>query len=159
MHLHEKEATPLVDTAKFIRLTDRKPSLKEFVPVGHVALEIRPREDEHLGLTKGGGLREGEGEGGDSGGEGSGIYWIATLYVSWAIQRGGLGRAAMEKAEWLATQEPLCGKTLVLDAVPSEFQRSPDVVKRVYTDRGNPVPAVSSQACAEWFPPPSVRCS
>ena len=46
-----------------------------------------------------------------------GFYWISNFYVSRALQGSGLGRAAMDTIENLATSEPLCAKTLGLNAI------------------------------------------
>ena len=124
-----QEHTPLVDTAVSIRRTAREPTQESFQPIGHVALDMRPKENERLGLSP-------ETEGGN-------IYWIATLYISWALQKGGLGGAAMRELEWLAAREPLKGVTAILDVVPMAFQTRDDVVEKVYLSQGNPVPAVS----------------
>ena len=45
-----------------------------------------------------------------------GVYMISSFYISRAIQGGGLGRAAMEAVEQIATSAPLNAKTLVLEA-------------------------------------------
>jgi GNAT superfamily N-acetyltransferase len=46
-----------------------------------------------------------------------GSYWISNFYVSRALQGSGLGRAAMDTVENLAISEPLCAKTLGLNAI------------------------------------------
>jgi GNAT superfamily N-acetyltransferase len=46
-----------------------------------------------------------------------GLYWISNFYVSRALQGSGLGRAAMDTVENLAISEPLCAKTLALNAI------------------------------------------
>ena len=47
----------------------------------------------------------------------TGVYWIKTFYVSKALQSKGIGRAAMDIAEAMAVNEPLCAKTLALDTL------------------------------------------
>ena len=46
-----------------------------------------------------------------------GLYGISNFYVSRALQGSGLGRAAMDTVENLAISEPLCAKTLALNAI------------------------------------------
>lgn len=45
---------------------------------------------------------------------GEGVYWIATFYISAALQGTGLGRASMDAAESMAASEPLCARALAL---------------------------------------------
>lgn len=49
-------------------------------------------------------------------------FWIKTFYVSHALQSGGIGRAAMDQIESLATSEPLNARTLMLDTLLHENQ-------------------------------------
>lgn len=130
----EQERSPLIDTAPDIRRMPRTPTLREFHPIGHVALDSKPHEDERLGLLSPASL---------NGNGAKGIFWIGVLYISWELQRLGLGGAAMREVEALAAQKPLNGHTTVLDAVPAEFQLREDVVQRIYLSQGNPVPTVS----------------
>jgi hypothetical protein len=115
----------LHDTADNVGSMPRTPTNTEFIPVGHIALESKPEADQKLELPK------------------SGVYWVVSVYVSWAIQSGGLGRSAMRQLESVATKEPLKAKLLVLDTAAAHFQFDPQVLKALYTDRGIPVPPVS----------------
>jgi GNAT superfamily N-acetyltransferase len=49
-----------------------------------------------------------------------GLYFIATFYISAPLQGTGLGRAAMDAVETMATSEPLCAKTLALSTATSD---------------------------------------
>jgi hypothetical protein len=114
----------LVDTADQIMLAPRTPSRREFIPIGHLALEKKSDWDEKLGLPN------------------SGVLWVTSLYVSWAIQAGGLGRSGMRQLERMAREEPLNAKLLVLSTIPGSFQKTEALIKILYTDRGIPVPHV-----------------
>jgi GNAT superfamily N-acetyltransferase len=46
-----------------------------------------------------------------------GVYVISNLYVSRALQGGGLGSAVLDTVEKLAVSEPLLAKTLALNAI------------------------------------------
>lgn len=114
------------------------PTSKEFIPVGHVALVRHPEEDAQLGLPP------------------TGVFWINNLYISWALQRSGLGGAAMKELERMVAQPPLDGEYMVLDAIPEEFQFSPEVLERQYLSRGLTPPVVSALGLflLALFPPP-----
>jgi GNAT superfamily N-acetyltransferase len=74
----------------------RPPNLeKNFIPVGHISLNTKYEDP-------------GEPN------PGEGVYWIATFYISAALQGTGLGRAAMDAVESMATSEPLCAQALAL---------------------------------------------
>lgn len=119
-----QENSPIHDTAATLWLTPRVASGAAIHPIGHIALDLRPEEDQRMGLP------------------GSGVVWIATLYVSWALQRAGMGGEAMKATERLAAQPPLNGTVAVLDVVPTEFHLRDDVVEKVYLSQGNPKPVV-----------------
>ncbi|CRK48382.1 hypothetical protein BN1723_016870, partial [Verticillium longisporum] len=76
--LYWVEATPLRDTAADVWLTPRAPSGEAFWPIGHLALEKQAEDDADMGLAK------------------EGSVWIKHLYISWAIQAGGIGKASMQ---------------------------------------------------------------
>ena len=121
-----QEASPLIDTATKARMINRVPSEKQFMAVGHIALDTHsPDEDEKLGLPR------------------SGVVWVHQLYVSFALQRGGFGAAAMGKAEQLATLEPLNASIMALDTVAKKVHMSEALLKLAYDDRGLPRPLVS----------------
>jgi hypothetical protein len=48
------------------------------------------------------------------------LYWIKTFYIEHAFRSQGVGRAAMDIIESMATSEPLCARTLGLDTVSTE---------------------------------------
>ncbi|ROW14594.1 hypothetical protein VPNG_03282 [Cytospora leucostoma] len=104
---------------------------RTFVPIGHVALDLRGAENQRLGLT------------------GGGIVWVAGLYVSYALQRHGLGREVMGRAERLASRDPSLGaRWIVLDTMPRGQQLSPAFVEKVYLAQGRPAPALAIQ---DWY--------
>lgn len=77
-----------------------------------------------------------------------GIVWVAGLYISWALQRHGLGRETMRLAEHLASLRPLSARWVVLDTMPRDQQMNPAFVKDMYFARGRPAPAVPIQ---DWY--------
>ena len=97
MHLkkYPSESTPIKDTATSLAANPRSPSLASFTPVGHISLDSW-NEDPSLA-------------------DGSkGFYRIMRFYVSSALQGSGLGSAAMDTVERMATSEPLYAKQLSL---------------------------------------------
>lgn len=122
------EATPLRDTAADVWLMPRAPSGQAFWPIGHLALEKQAEDDADMGLAK------------------EGSVWIKHLYISWAIQAGGIGKASMQAVEALAKLEPLFGTTIVLDTAQKETQSSDEWKRFFFTDMGRPIPEVSSSS-------------
>ncbi|KAF2234556.1 hypothetical protein EV356DRAFT_501419 [Viridothelium virens] len=128
---YPKEASPLTDTAGQVRLVSRVPSEQQFVPIGHIALDIHaPEEDEKLGLPR------------------SGVVWVHQLYISYALQSEGFGVAAMSKAEQLATSEPLNASIMAVDTMVKEMHMDAAIQKISYDDRGLPRPTKSNE---EWY--------
>ncbi|KAF3026868.1 hypothetical protein E8E14_015056 [Neopestalotiopsis sp. 37M] len=126
-----KEAIPITDTAREIRLCPREPSNKTFIPVGHLALEVHsPEENAKIGLPA------------------KGVVWIHQLYVSYALQKGGFGARAMDIAEKLATEEPFNGNLMVLDTMQEELQMSEMGQKHIYVNQGIPPPKIST---VSWY--------
>lgn len=95
--------------------------------MGHVALDLRPEQNADLGLLPLPPLSSsstttttttapdgGDGDG-DSDGDGERIVWVAGLYISHALQAGGLGGETMRIAEAIAAREPLRAGWIVLD--------------------------------------------
>lgn len=81
----------------------RTPTSISFIPVGHISLDSQYEEPYKVAdhdLPKD-------------------IYWIATFYVSQALQQFGLGRAAMDSVEEMATKEPLNATMLGLSTARS----------------------------------------
>jgi hypothetical protein len=95
-----------------------------FNPIGHIAVDLRPEENERLGQPA------------------VGPVWIAGLYISYALQGKGLGKQAMLAAEAIAASPPLNGTSVILDTMAADQQMQPAFLKRVFTDQGNPAPTV-----------------
>ncbi|OHX01203.1 hypothetical protein CSPAE12_00007 [Colletotrichum incanum] len=100
------EKEPILDTAQSIHAVSRTPTGTAFHPVGHISLDVDNPQAKSLNLP----IPE------------ENLYWIKSLYVSFALQGSGIGRAAMDMVEHMATSEPLCAKTLMLDTVSKEDQ-------------------------------------
>ncbi|PNH63317.1 hypothetical protein VD0001_g9179 [Verticillium dahliae] len=126
------EATPLRDTAADVWLMPRAPSGQSFWPIGHLALEKQAEDDADMGLAK------------------EGSVWIKHLYISWAIQAGGIGKASMQAVEALAKLEPLFGTTIVLDTAQKEKQSSDEWKRFFFTDMGRPIPE-PFKTTEEWY--------
>ena len=92
-----------------------------FIPVGHICLGLTPAhyDDPKEPFAKG-------------------SYWISNFYVSRAVQSSGLGRAAMDTAERIATSEPLNARLLGLNAINKE---DPDCEEK-YKALNLPIPPV-----------------
>ncbi|KAK6223552.1 hypothetical protein QIS74_03496 [Colletotrichum tabaci] len=107
-HISEypKEKQPILDTAQSIRAVSRTPRETPFHPVGHISLDVDNPHAKRLNLPI----------------PKENVYWIKSLYVSFALQSAGIGRAAMDMVESMATSEPLCARTLMLDTVSKEDQ-------------------------------------
>jgi hypothetical protein len=98
------ESEPIVDSATALGGKPTTPHLeRKFIPVGHISLN---KEYETAGYAE----------------PTEGLYWIATFYISTALQFMGLGRAAMDAVESMATSEPLYVKTLALSTVANEYE-------------------------------------
>lgn len=98
---------PLVDTSSSINGKPVNQSGAQFQPVGHISLDPEnvSAKDLELDLPV------------------SGCYWITTFYISTVLQSQGLGSAAMTEVESMASLEPLCAKTLMLDTVLGQDQK------------------------------------
>ncbi|KAJ4247841.1 hypothetical protein NW762_013050 [Fusarium torreyae] len=109
MHIktYPKETDELADTSKTLLAQPRISTDAQFLPIGHISLDVHdPAYAEKLGLS----VPE------------SGSYWIKSLYVSYVLQGLGIGGAAMNIAERMATEEPLKARHLLLDTVHAEDQ-------------------------------------
>jgi hypothetical protein len=122
-----QESDALRDTAVRIAGTKRTSAPREgsFVPIGHVAIRQQPDEDRRLGV------------------DGPGLYWITTLYISWMLQKGGLGRAAVQNLEIIAQAPPYMARTLLVDVIPASWQLSPMMDRLLYEPTGVSRPPVS----------------
>ncbi|KAI0541238.1 hypothetical protein GGR58DRAFT_37736 [Xylaria digitata] len=126
---YPKESEPLRDTAIEIRLTPRRPTGRDFMPIGHVALDVHDaKEDAKLGLPPG-------------------TVWVHQLYVSSALQGGGYGVATMAKVESVAAQEPMNAKWMALDTLAKEVQEAGDAAS-IDVGMGNIIPVTSKE---EWY--------
>ena len=96
------------------------------VPVGHIALDLRPEETAQVGLTDPAEV----------------VVWVASLYVSYALQGSGVGGQAMRAAEAMMTALPLAATLSVLNTIPEEEQLGM-LSQEFYVLNGNPVPVVS----------------
>ncbi|KAK1992856.1 hypothetical protein LX36DRAFT_752741 [Colletotrichum falcatum] len=103
---YPKETEPIVDTARSICAASRTPAGTPFYPVGHVSLDADNPRARPLGLPI----------------PADNVFWIKSLYVSFALQSSGIGRAAMDAVEAMAAGAPLCAGTLMLDTLSKEDQ-------------------------------------
>ncbi|ROV91663.1 hypothetical protein VMCG_09266 [Cytospora schulzeri] len=116
---------------------------RSFIPIGHIALDLREAQNKRLNITSSSSSSSSDNDGG-----GDGIVWVASLYISWALQRHGLGREVMRLAEDVAAHGPLQARWIVLDTMSREQQMEPALVQRVYLAQGNPAPVVPIQ---DWY--------
>lgn len=77
--------------------------MRKFIPVGHISLDSENEDPNAADAMRG-------------------IYRISSFYISTALQGGGVGRAAMDEIERLATTEPLNAKTLTLGTVANDYE-------------------------------------
>ncbi|TVY65646.1 hypothetical protein LSUE1_G006192, partial [Lachnellula suecica] len=98
---YPSESTSLLDTPASFGGKPRIATNAEFLPVGHISLDSEYETAEHAEAEEG-------------------LYWIATFYISTALQGSGLGRAAMDAVEAMATSEPLNARVLGLSTVAKD---------------------------------------
>ncbi|KAI1385247.1 uncharacterized protein F4822DRAFT_338635 [Hypoxylon trugodes] len=127
---YPQEAIPIVDSASIHWGLPRQASQQPIIPIGHIGLGLRPEKNVELGLPA------------------RGSVWIGPLYVSWALQGTGLGRATMRAAESLALSPVFNAETTALDAITEKSQFDPGLLELHYFAKGNPKPAVSNEA---WY--------
>ncbi|KAI1409578.1 hypothetical protein F5Y13DRAFT_88807 [Hypoxylon sp. FL1857] len=128
---YPKESIPLRDTAAEIRLVPRQPTMAEFIPIGHVAVDVHtPEDDMKLGLPP------------------TGTVWVHGLYISRALHGGGFGAGTMSKIETLVTESPMNAKIVALDTISKDLQTEPGKRDLLYYDGGIPVPRVASE---DWY--------
>jgi len=106
------EAVPLSDSCRSL---DGKPRdipqpPRTFFPVGHISLDSQYDDPELADPNRG-------------------VYYVSTLYISNALQGSGLGRAAMDVVEVMATEPPFNGKALALGTLAREHAISEFWVK------------------------------
>ncbi|KAH7321966.1 hypothetical protein BKA65DRAFT_541083 [Rhexocercosporidium sp. MPI-PUGE-AT-0058] len=101
---YPKQSTPLLDSATSLGGKPRpSPSAAPFIPVGHISLNTEYEETGRVDAEEG-------------------LYFIATFWISPPLQGSGLGRAAMDAVEKMATSEPLNAKVLALSTVANEYE-------------------------------------
>lgn len=118
------EAKPLIDSATLFGGRPRDPSGSSFIPIGHISLDSKYEKEEYSSEDQ------------------PGLYWIATFYISRALQRYGLGRAAMDLVEEMACREPLNAKVLALS---TRAMNDPNLEER-YEAMGKDPSVVSSMS-------------
>ncbi|KAI8713596.1 hypothetical protein NCS52_01304400 [Fusarium sp. LHS14.1] len=122
------EAEELSDTANTVFSTSREPTNRRFLPIGHIALELLPQQNERFQLP-------------------SSTIWIMSLYISWALQSAGLGRSAMAETERLARLPPFNRDIVGLDTVQKHFQLGDNNFNKThYSSSGSEVRAIE-----EWY--------
>ncbi|KAH6668921.1 hypothetical protein B0J14DRAFT_153250 [Halenospora varia] len=108
-HLAEypTEAHPIIDTALSLRSQPIVPSHTEpFIPLGHISLDSDGADPPgHLSYAP---LED--------------VYRITTFYVSRALHGSGIGRAAMDKLEKIAVEEPICAEVLALSTAADDYE-------------------------------------
>ena len=97
------ESTSISDSCMSFGGKPRTPKKMKFIPVGHISLDSKNEDPDEADPSRG-------------------IYRISNLYISTALRSAGLGGAALDAIERLATAEPLNAKTLILGAVANEYE-------------------------------------
>lgn len=119
---YPKESEPLHDAA----------TGRSFIPVGHTALEhVTPEEFASMALPPS-------------------TLWVRSLYISWVLQRGGIGRSAMAVTERTAAAAPLFATAAALDTVKGEWQLGDAMMRMVYDYAGMRRPE-KLKSNEEWF--------
>jgi hypothetical protein len=127
------EDEKLQDTATTINTVPRQPTKESFIPIGHISLDSRNVEAEHIDLAL----------------PSENIFWIKTFYIRHHIQGQGIGRAAMDEVESMAVREPLNAKVLMLDTVQKDDQKREEFANATYGG----VPKVSKSCVCKTFCP------
>lgn len=101
--MYPQEKQQLVDSAISFggKPRDIPSPQRNFIPIGHICLGPPSETNLQLGYVP----------------KTEGFYWISNFYVSRALQGSGLGKIAMDTVENLAISEPLCAKTLGMNAI------------------------------------------
>ncbi|KAJ5616240.1 hypothetical protein N7537_001354 [Penicillium hordei] len=118
----------LQDTATTINAVSRQPTKETFVPIGHISLDSKNPDAEHIELNL----------------PAENVFWIKTFYIRQSIQGQGIGRAAMDEVESMAVREPLLAKILMLDTVQKDDQKREDFAKVTYGG----IPKTTNE---EWY--------
>lgn len=114
----------LYDTAESINGAGREASRMAFTPIGHISLDSKNKDAESLGIDI----------------PSERVFWIKSFFILQSFQGEGIGRAAMDEAEGIATREPLWARTLMLDTVTTKHQLREDFAMSTYGS----VPKVST---------------
>ncbi|KAJ5092458.1 hypothetical protein NUU61_007328 [Penicillium alfredii] len=108
----------LSDTATSINGVPRNATRQTFIPVGHISLDPKNSDADKLELNL----------------PPANVLWIKSFFVSHSFQGQGIGRAAMDEVEDMATQPPLSAKTLMLDTVQKDDQVSLGFAEEFFGD-------------------------
>ncbi|KAJ5997336.1 hypothetical protein N7522_008996 [Penicillium canescens] len=122
------EDEKLQDTATAINTVPRQPTKESFIPIGHISLDSKNVEAEHIDLDL----------------PSKNVFWIKTFYIRRHIQGQGIGRAAMDEVEFMAVREPLQAKTLMLDTVQKDDQKREEFANATYGG----IPKTTNE---EWY--------
>ncbi|KAJ5209020.1 hypothetical protein N7449_003399 [Penicillium cf. viridicatum] len=123
-----KNDAMLQDTATTINAVSRQPTKESFIPIGHISLDSKNPDAEHIELNL----------------PAENVFWIKTFYIRRSIQSQGIGRAAMDEVESMAVREPLLAKILMLDTVQKDDQKREDFAKVTYGG----IPKTTNE---EWY--------
>ncbi|KGO78252.1 Acyl-CoA N-acyltransferase [Penicillium italicum] len=122
------ETEKLQDTATTINAVPRQPTKNSFIPIGHISLDSKNPDVEHIELDL----------------PAVNTFWIKTFYIRRSIQGCGIGRAAMDEVEAMAVREPLLAKILMLDTVQKDDQKREEFANVTYGG----IPKTINQ---EWY--------
>ncbi|TLD26500.1 hypothetical protein PspLS_04683 [Pyricularia sp. CBS 133598] len=134
-----KQATLIQDTAAQIWGQKRTPSTDSFIPIGHIGLGRLQPDSEYVVTMK---------QAQPPPGPTDVVTWIGPFYISWAMQRLGIGNFAMTEIERLAASPPVNGTIVALDAIAPDHAMAPALLKTYYTHVGNPAPVRSNH---DWY--------
>ncbi|RAQ54280.1 hypothetical protein AFGD_005580 [Aspergillus flavus] len=123
-----EEREKLIDTAVSINAAARQPTQADFIPIGHISLDSKNKKAEKLDLDI----------------PSNNVFWIKSFFILHNLQGKGIGGATMNEIERIATQEPLCAKTLMLDTVERGDQLREEFAKVTYGG----VPKFTNQ---DWY--------
>lgn len=136
---YPKQAAPIQDTSASTWGEERIPSNESFVPIGHIGLGRLQSGDERVVLMESVPKPPSPDDV---------VTWIGPFYVSWALQKLGIGRLAMTQTERISASPPINGTIVALDAIAPEHALAPALVRVFYTDCGNPAPAITNH---DWY--------
>ncbi|KAL2107153.1 hypothetical protein VUR80DRAFT_5654 [Thermomyces stellatus] len=130
---YPKEREPLVDTTSVIWNASREATHRHFIPVGHLSLETAtPPEAKDMTLAS------------------PSTVWLYQVYISWALQRRGLGRSALTVLERTAASPPVNATVIALNTLQKDTQQSEVFLKKAFDDRGMARPA-EVRTNQDWY--------